>query len=141
MIHVNNIEQYTKFINGDAVVKFTADWCGPCKKLAPFFTKLSEEFSDKCVFLEVNIDKNDDIAKRESIRGIPLIRFFSNGKLNEELSFSGNNSDKLIANVKQFVKLIDERVITNFGKLEITSDDEEESEVSSLSSDTDDDKF
>ena len=64
---------------GNAIVDFYADWCGPCKRMAPDFCALAEDFPG-VTFLKVNIDHAKPIADRYSIRSIPTIIFFKDGK-------------------------------------------------------------
>jgi len=62
------------------VVDFYADWCGPCRNLAPMMEKIAAEFGDKAVVVKLNVDQAKDIAQRENVRGIPDVRFFLDGK-------------------------------------------------------------
>lgn len=57
------------------VYKFWAPWCGPCKMLAPVFQRVKEENSDKCDFIEVNADEdeNEELIMKFGVRNIPTI--------------------------------------------------------------------
>ncbi len=63
-----------------SVVDFWAEWCTPCKMIAPRIRKLSREYIGRVAFGKLNIGKNRDIAKRYHIIGIPYLCLFSYGK-------------------------------------------------------------
>jgi thioredoxin 1 len=65
--------------NGTAVVDFWADWCGPCKMLAPVFEELSEELTAHS-FGKVNVDDAQSLAQSHGVRAIPTIIFFKDGE-------------------------------------------------------------
>ena len=78
--------KFDELLNGGkpVVCDFYASWCGPCKMLAPVMEKVSEKFSDKAVFVKVDIDENIELAARYGIMSIPLVAVFENGKLKEK---------------------------------------------------------
>ncbi len=63
------------------VVDFWAEWCGPCKQLAPLFEKTAGILGTKAVFCKLNIDEegNADIAQKYNVMGIPCVLVFSHG--------------------------------------------------------------
>ena len=63
------------------VVDFWAEWCGPCKAIAPVIDELSEEYLDKVKFGKVNVDFNQQTAMKYGIRSIPSLLFFNNGSV------------------------------------------------------------
>lgn len=63
------------------VVDFGAEWCGPCRALAPVIEELAEEYKDRITVATCDIEENNDIAVRYSIRNIPTILFFRNGEV------------------------------------------------------------
>ncbi|MDO4328356.1 MAG: thioredoxin [Lachnospiraceae bacterium] len=66
---------------GKAVlVDFYADWCGPCKMLAPAVEAAAEEFAGKVTVGKLNIDENIDIAERYGVMSIPTLILFQGGK-------------------------------------------------------------
>ena len=63
------------------LVDFWAEWCGPCKMIAPMLDEVSAEYQDKLVIAKVNIDENPKIPQRFSVRGIPTLILFKNGQV------------------------------------------------------------
>lgn len=61
------------------VVDFWADWCGPCKMIAPKIEAMAKEFTD-VIFAKVNVDDNDDTATKNEISAMPTFIFFKNGE-------------------------------------------------------------
>ena len=63
------------------LVDFWAEWCAPCKMLTPILEELSNEFKNKVLVVKVNLDENQDLAMKYSIRSIPTLLLFNNGEL------------------------------------------------------------
>ena len=63
------------------VVDFWAEWCGPCKAIAPVIDELSEEYLGKVKFGKINVDFNQQTAMNYGIRSIPSLLFFNNGSV------------------------------------------------------------
>ena len=63
-----------------AVADFWADWCGPCRMLAPAIETLSEQYDGKAVFGKINVDEEPELAQRFGIMSIPTVIFFKNGQ-------------------------------------------------------------
>ena len=62
------------------MVDFGAEWCGPCKALAPMVAELAEACKEQAVIAACDVEENNDIAVRYSIRNIPTVIFFKDGK-------------------------------------------------------------
>ncbi len=67
------------------LVKFGAEWCGPCKKLVPVLEELDKEISEKIFIATVDVDKSPETATQYGIMSIPTIIFFKDGIIKEQL--------------------------------------------------------
>ncbi|XBC42291.1 MAG: thioredoxin TrxA [Buchnera aphidicola (Meitanaphis elongallis)] len=67
--------------NGVILVDFWADWCNPCKMLAPILEEISIEYHDRLIVAKINIDSNPNTAPQYSVRGIPALLLFKRGQL------------------------------------------------------------
>ncbi|HEX2586366.1 MAG TPA: thioredoxin TrxA [Steroidobacteraceae bacterium] len=63
------------------LVDFWAEWCGPCKMIAPMLDEVANEYKDKLTIAKVNIDENPKTPQRFSVRGIPTLILFKNGQV------------------------------------------------------------
>ena len=78
---VESSDEFAELKNSNyLVVDFFADWCGPCRRIAPDFMKLSQIYAD-INFCKVDIDNNKDIATEYKIECMPTFLFFKNGEL------------------------------------------------------------
>lgn len=77
------METFGKIINDDkpTLVDFHAEWCGPCKMMAPELKKFAQNNQDKVRVLKVDIDKNQPTASEFNIQGVPTLILFKNGKV------------------------------------------------------------
>ena len=78
---VNEIE-FNELLKGSmpVVCDFFANWCGPCKMLAPVLDAVAEELKDKAVFVKVNVDDNESLAVKYRISSIPCVKIFVGGE-------------------------------------------------------------
>ena len=63
------------------VIDFWAEWCGPCRMIAPIVDELAAEYGDKVVIGKCNVEENDEITTKYGVRNIPTIIFLKNGEL------------------------------------------------------------
>lgn len=75
----NNFDSEIK--EGVTMVDFWAEWCGPCRALAPVIDELANDFEGKAKICKVNIDNENEIAAKYGIKSIPTILFFKDGEL------------------------------------------------------------
>ena len=83
VIEVNNNDEFVaKVINSTkpVLVDFWAEWCGPCKQLAPLVEEASEEFKDSLTVCKMDVDNNRETAAKYGIRSIPTLMIFENGE-------------------------------------------------------------
>jgi thioredoxin 1 len=67
------------------LVDFWAEWCGPCKRLAPTVDELANDYNGKVVVGKLNVDENPNTAFKFQIRGIPTLLLFKGGKVVEQV--------------------------------------------------------
>lgn len=63
------------------LVDYWAEWCGPCKAIAPVLDEIAHEYGDRITVARLNIDENPDTPPRYGIRGIPTLMLFKNGNV------------------------------------------------------------
>ncbi len=66
---------------GPVLVDYWAEWCGPCKMIAPVLDELANTYGDKLTITKMNVDENRDIPAKFGIRGIPTLMLFEGGQL------------------------------------------------------------
>jgi len=82
------------------LVDYWAEWCGPCKSIAPFLEAVAIEYSDKVVIAKLNIDENSGTPPKYGIRGIPTLMLFKNGEV-EATKVGALNKSQLTAFLDQ----------------------------------------
>lgn len=77
----NSFETDVLQANLPTLVDFWAEWCGPCKMIAPTLDKIAEAYAGKLKVVKLNVDENPGIPAKYGIRGIPTLMLFKNGQV------------------------------------------------------------
>ena len=80
-LNLDNFDNEISSSNIPVLVDFWAEWCGPCKMLGPILEEISKDLKDKLQVVKVNLDENQDLAMKYSIRSIPTLLLFKDGQL------------------------------------------------------------
>jgi thioredoxin 1 len=81
--HLEPRESIEDFLSGDGLkmVKFEAQWCGPCKMIQRIIDEIGEEYSDKVSVGVIDIEQVNDYTREMGIRNVPTILYFKNGEI------------------------------------------------------------
>lgn len=81
-IHIDDSEFEQKVLKSTlpVVVDFWAEWCGPCRQIAPALDEIAREKAGSVIIAKVNIDKNPTAPQKYGVRGIPTLILFKNGQ-------------------------------------------------------------
>jgi len=83
IVNVNDDNFETEVLKSDVpvLVDFWAEWCGPCKMIAPILDEIATEYAGKLKVAKVNIDENPGTPPKYGVRGIPTLMLFKNGEV------------------------------------------------------------
>ena len=75
--------KFSELIDGDkpVLIDFFAEWCGPCKTLSPIIQEVARELGEDVRVLKIDVDKNQQLASKYNIRGVPTMMIFKNGEM------------------------------------------------------------
>ena len=81
IVHATDASFEAEVINSDipVLVDYWAEWCGPCKMIAPVLEEVAESYAGKIKIVKVDVDSNKEIAQKHGIRGIPTLMVFKDG--------------------------------------------------------------
>ena len=82
-LNSQNFEAEVLKSNVPVLVDFSADWCGPCKMMAPVIDELAGEYEGEMKIGKINVDQSPDIAQKYNVMSIPMFAFFKNGEVVE----------------------------------------------------------
>ena len=96
-LNSDNFEKEVLNSEKPVLVDFFADWCGPCKMMAPVIEELADELDGKAKVGKINVDENSDIAVEYNVMSIPTLIVFKNGK--EDKRFVGLRDKEELLNL------------------------------------------
>jgi len=81
IIHVTDSSFENDVLKADkpVILDFWAEWCGPCKMIAPILDEIAQEYKEKLTVAKINIDDNQETPQKYGVRGIPTLIIFNNG--------------------------------------------------------------
>lgn len=76
------MSKFSEIINQDSpvLVDFYAEWCGPCKTMSPILKDVKDNLKDRVSIIKIDVDKNQELASKYQVRGVPTLLLFKNGK-------------------------------------------------------------
>lgn len=87
IVHVSDDTFGDEVLNSKSpvLIDYWAEWCGPCKMIAPILDELAEEYGDNIKIAKLNIDENPETPPKYSVRGIPTLMLFKSGNVEDTL--------------------------------------------------------
>jgi len=94
-LNESNFEREVTRSDKPVLVDFWAQWCGPCKLIAPLLDEIAREKADAIKVGKVNVDENQSLSSKFNIRAIPSLLFFKNGQLRDQVTGMTSKKDLL----------------------------------------------
>jgi thioredoxin 1 len=87
IVHVTDETFEPEVLKSDlpVLVDYWAEWCGPCKAIAPILDEIAREYGGKLKVAKLDVDANVEVPKKYNIRGIPTLMLFKNGNVEESI--------------------------------------------------------
>ena len=81
-LKTNKMASFSDIINSNkpVLIDFHATWCGPCKQLSPIIQEVSKDLGEAVRVIKIDVDKNQSVAQKYQIRGVPTMMIFKEGK-------------------------------------------------------------
>lgn len=98
IVHVTDDTFDNEVLQADkpVLIDYWADWCGPCKMIAPILDQIADEYAGRIKVVKLNIDENSDTPPKYGIRGIPTLMIFKDGEV-EATKVGAVNKSQLTA--------------------------------------------
>jgi len=83
IIHISDSTFEEQVLNSGnpVLVDYWAEWCGPCKMIAPILDEIADEYAEKLTIAKINIDENQETPQKYAVRGIPTLMIFKDGEI------------------------------------------------------------
>ena len=91
----SNFDREVNQSDKPVIVDFWAEWCGPCKMIAPLLDEIAKEKAESVKVAKVNVDENQSLSSKFNIRAIPSLLFVKNGQLRDQITGMTSKKDLL----------------------------------------------
>jgi len=101
---VSDLEDFQDIITNHqyVMVDFSAEWCGPCKRIKPFLESLEKKYKS-IFFCVVDVDQCEDVSQKYKVECMPTFLFFKQGVLQTNLKITGASEDKITNSLESFL--------------------------------------
>ena len=109
------------------VIDFWAEWCGPCRMVAPIVDELATEYEGRVLIAKCDVEENDEITAKYGVRNIPTIIFLKGGELVDK-QVGAASKDALVAKIEKLLDMLDDNddVADVYHNAELPESDEED---------------